>query len=95
VIVAHGPCGIADITSLRAEGGSGNYEWTVLSGQLPPDLALLPSGEWGGRMDWDWVYEGVNLTAEILVTDLADGSTAQNTVIFEGRTVGYAGDSRG
>ncbi len=92
IVITNGGCGGGSpIPKLQASGGSGDYEWGVVSGQLPPNLVLKSNGSWGGKMDWSWVYDRNTTTADIQVTDRADGSTAQRTVLFEGRVINFAG----
>lgn len=66
---------------VTASGGAGQYQWKVVSGQLPQGLTLSPDGLISGVLDPLVLEAGVTHTVTFMVTDAHNNSAAKTLKI--------------
>jgi hypothetical protein len=87
---------LAYVNEMRASGGSGDYEWRVIAGQVPPGTRLKIGGHWAGEPDSGWFKDNPDATIDVEVLDVETSLVAHRAVRLRAdmsiRQEGYCGD---
>ena len=84
------------VNEMRASGGSGDYEWRVIAGQVPPGTRLKIGGHWAGEPESRWFKDNPDAMIDVEVLDVETSLVAHREVRLRADLSitqdGYCGD---